>query len=91
MVSKKPRKKYVFIRLAICCGDYEFGSSSVHELAAKEDEKAFAVECASTFYDDDEREEAAGSFSYFGGGIRVKIQSVTLVTKREYQVLSQYI
>ncbi len=81
--------RYWFLDLQITCGEYEFNSTSVHETDKKEfDAETYAKE----FYDNNDDDTEDNEIYYFNGGeVAVEVCRIDEITKKEYDILKEYI
>ena len=84
------KTKFIFIRLKIQCGEYDYTSKSVHEIPNTADINAFGEEYASNFYSNKSHED--GDVYYFNGGeIAVTCKGVQEITAEEYHILNKFL
>jgi hypothetical protein len=83
-------KKYVFLRLKVQNGEYEYSNDSVHQLPEELKPEEFADLYASEFYAG--KSEKVDDYYYFNGGeVAVKVREITEITEKEYGILNKYI
>jgi hypothetical protein len=81
--------KYVFLRLKIINGEYEYSSQGVHQISKRRSLDVFAREYAKTFYGGKSYKE--DEYYFFNGGeVAVRVSSVVEITEAEYNVLNKF-
>jgi hypothetical protein len=81
--------KYIFLRLKVINGEYEYSSQSVHQISKKSNINLFAEKYAKTFYGGNSYIE--DNYYFFNGGeVAVRVSNVVEITEAEYNVLNKF-
>lgn len=85
------KKKFIFVKLEIRNGEYEYTSTSAHEIGSRKSTEVFGRKYAETFYGSSIKPYQDGAWTYFNGGeVAVRCTTAVEITKEEYQTLNKF-
>lgn len=83
-------KKYLFLKLEIRCGEYEFTSADVHTVPKGMRNNDFAENYAKGFYFS-EMEEDDRTYYFNGDEVAVQVLEYAEISTKEYNILRRYL